>query len=180
MPPQRSGIETRASSGGLNEEAVVSAPLTMLDDAGLVRPLERHDLPVVAGLAARRARHFGDPLGIDAIELAAALRGPEAKLRGLVAERFGHVVGYVLLAPAAFAGEGERATALVQLFVLESSRGLGLGRKLVAGAGNVARDQGSALLLAGERGDDARAAGFYRACGFAGAGQGGAGLRMRL
>ena len=91
--------------------------IEITEEAGLVRPMERHDQAVVAGLMARaRAR---DPLAPDPAILA------EPGLSAFVAERFGYVVGYALV-----------GQEIAQRYVMEGSRGLGLGAKLDVAAQN--------------------------------------------
>lgn len=146
----------------------------MIEAQGRVRPMARHDVPVVAALIARlclvdhadhadhadRADRTAPPL--DAAALEAGLRAPASRLHGLVAERFGYVVGYALLEADA-AGE---ALDLRQLFVMEGSRGLGLGHRLVGAAADVARAAGCRRLVTRPPLASVHAPGFYAALGF--------------
>ncbi|WP_231848751.1 GNAT family N-acetyltransferase [Sphingobium sp. SYK-6] len=133
---------------------------------GRVRPMDRHDLAVVADMIVRLARHHGDDPAIDAARLEVDLFGETRWLHGLVVERFGYVVGYALLVPRYRAQLTLRGLDLHHLFVLEGSRGLGLGRLLVAGAQAAAREAGCAFLTVGARAENGRAQDFYRSLGF--------------
>ncbi len=132
------------------------------DDAGLVRPLGRHDLPVVAAMAARLAGHEdeGKTCPLDVVGLHTALFGTDVALHGLVVERFEHVVGYALAKHEG--GEAE----LAHLFVHPGSRGLGLGRMLVDAAIRHARAAGYPTLRVGDQAAGETARAFYEACDF--------------
>lgn len=140
----------------------------MIEAQGRVRPMARHDVPVVAALIARLClvdRADGADRAapqLDAAALEAGLRAPASRLHGLVAERFGYVVGYALLEADA-AGE---ALDLRQLFVMEGSRGLGLGHRLVGAAADVARAAGCRRLVTRPPLASVHAPGFYAALGF--------------
>ena len=134
---------------------------------GRVRPLARHDVPVVAAMIARLAgQHEGLP-HVDAATLEAELRTPVPRVRGLVAERFGYVVGYALVAM----DEPMRALNLQQIFIIEGSRGRGLGRALAEAAVEMAREAGCGRLVAHVPANCPHARGFYAALGFDGAGE---------
>ncbi|MBN8829745.1 MAG: GNAT family N-acetyltransferase [Sphingomonadales bacterium] len=147
----------------------------IIEARGRVRPMERHDVPVVSGLMARLARHHGDAPAIDAAGLEADLFGPAPALHGLVVERFGYVVGYALMTHIDRAQPSQRELALRHVFVLESSRGLGLGKQLVGAARAYGREAGCAFLAVGAPPENRRAQDFYRTLGFepgrSGAGQ---------
>jgi len=136
------------------------AIMTMVQDgAGQVRPMGRHDLPLVMGMMAAQARaENGEPV-LPVTELDATLFGPTARLHGLVVERFDLVVGYALLDPA----PAGRAPCLRHLFIQPGSRGRGLGRMLIDRA---ARDGQGRGLMADMTGRDGRARAFCAACGF--------------
>lgn len=130
----------------------------MRDDAGLVRPMGRHDLPVVAGMAARLTGNEGEACPLDVAGLDTDVFGTGAALHGLVAERFDYVVGYVLVRHDA--GEAQ----LAHLFVHPGSRGHGLGRMLVEAAIRHAQSRGSSTLRVDDQAASATARAFYRAC----------------
>ena len=152
----------------------------LLDARGRVRPMERHDVPVVSGLIARLARHHGDDPVIDAARLEADLFAPLPWLRGLVVERFGYVVGYALMTQIYRAQLTQRGFDLHHLFVLEGSRGLGLGKRLVSAALEQGRHEGCAFLAVGTHPENAKAQDFYRTLGFEARGGGGQRFAMPL
>nr|WP_250890471.1 GNAT family N-acetyltransferase [Sphingobium nicotianae] len=117
-------------------------------------------------MIARLARHHGDEPLIDAARLQADLFGPVPWLHGLVVERFGYVVGYALLTPLYRAQLTQRGLDLHHLFVIESSRGIGLGKLLVDAALTFARAEGCSYLAVGTHADNHRAQDFYRTLGF--------------
>lgn len=131
-----------------------------------VRPIARHDLPVVSAMIARLAAHHGDAPLVDPARLEVDLFGPEPWLHGLVAERFGFIVGYALLTPRYRAQLTQRGLELHHLFVMEGSRGLGIGRLLVAAAADHARARGCGFLTVGTSAQNVRAGDFYRTSGF--------------
>lgn len=137
-----------------------------LEAEGHVRPIERHDLAVVSGLIARLAQHHGDKPAIDIAQLEADLFASTPWLHGLVVERFGFVVGYALMIPRYRAQLTQRGLDLHHLFVLENSRGRGLGRQLVSSVLDYARETNCAFLLVGTAVDNGRAQDFYRSFGF--------------
>lgn len=139
----------------------------MQDGRGRVRPMARHDLPVVSALIARLAQHHGDTAWIDISRLEADLFAPSPWIYGLVAERFSFVVGYALMTQRYIAQRTERGIDLHHLFVIEGSRGLGLGRQLVASVVDFAREAECSFLDVGTRADNRQAQAFYRSLGFA-------------
>lgn len=134
---------------------------------GRVRPLARHDVPVVAAMIARLAGRRERLPRIDAATLETELRAPAPRVQGLVAERFGYVVGYALVTMDA----PSRALALRQVFVIEGSRGRGLGRALAEAAADLAREAGCGRIVAHVPVDCPHAWGFYAALGFDSAGE---------
>lgn len=152
----------------------------IIEARGKVRPIQRHDVPVVSGLIARLARHHGDVPAIDAARLEADLFGPAPWLHGLVVERFGYVVGYALMTHIYRAQLTQRGLDLHHLFVLESSRGLGLGRQLVDAALAYGRQEGCAFLAVGTHRENGKAQAFYRTLGFEPRGGGGERFAMSL
>ena len=138
----------------------------VIEAQGRVRPMARHDVPVAAGLIARLARHYDERPAIDAAGLEADLLAGAPAFHGLVAERFGYVVGYALMTPGEGASSAARTLELHQLFVIEGSRGLGLGRALVGSVMDVARETGCGLIVARAHVANIHARGFYGALGF--------------
>lgn len=138
----------------------------VIEGQGRVRPMARHDVPVAAGLIARLARHYDERPTIDAARLEADLLAGAPAFHGLVVERFGYVVGYALMTPRESASPATRVLDLHQLFVIEGSRGLGLGRALAGSVVDVAREAGCGLIVARAHAANSHARGFYGALGF--------------
>jgi GNAT superfamily N-acetyltransferase len=148
-------------------------------DGRHVRPIARHDLAMVAGMMTRLAQHHGDPAAVagqggapvDMAGLDADLFGPVPLLHGLVAERFGFVVGYALMLPRYRAQVSRpvlpRILDVEQLYVHEGSRGRGLGRMLMAGITAHAQREGFTVLAAGQLTENARGHEFFERIGFA-------------
>lgn len=144
----------------------MEADVTMMmirDGAGQVRPMGRHDVPLVMGMMAAEARANGDERGggtmLPSASIDAALFGPAPRLYGLVVERFDAVVGYALLDPT----PAPEAPGLRHLFIQPGSRGRGLGRMLIDRAAGGGPGRG---LVADMSGRDSRARAFCTACGF--------------
>lgn len=73
--------------------------------------------------------------------------GPNAAFGGLVAECDGVVAGYLLHHPAYDVDRALRQLFVADLFVDERLRGRGVGRALMAGAGDVCRRLGGGELV---------------------------------
>lgn len=131
-----------------------------------VRAMERYDLAVVSGLIQRLARQHGDQPAIDPAMLETDLFCATPWLHGLVVERFSYVVGYALMTPRYHAQFTQRGLDLHHLYLLEGSRGLGLGRRLVDGVIAFARDADCRFVLVGAQGSNICAQRFYEAVGF--------------
>lgn len=129
---------------------------------GRVRPMARHDMPVVAAMIARLARQHEMASYIDVIALEAELRATAPRVHGLVAERFGYVVGYAVAA----VNEVACALDLQQVFVIEGSRGRGLGRALAEAAIDLACEAGCCRVVAHAPTACPHARGFYDTLGF--------------
>ena len=158
MPPL-SGIEDPENQWRPDWEATVLHVEIRNEAQGRVRPMARHDVPVVAAMIQRLS---GQALCADIAALDAELRAVASRRRGLVAERFGYVVGYALMAT----DEAGNALHLQQLFVIEGSRGRGLGRALVDAAADLAREMGHRHVRADAPAEAPHARSFYRALGF--------------
>lgn len=125
----------------------------------LVRPMQRHDLPIVAAMMARLVHERRDAEPMDAAILQSLLFDSAPALLGLAAERFGCTVGYAL------ARRDRNDLILDQIAVMEGSRGRGLGRMLVLHMRDVRDDSGCARLLAAPGSAGIHGAGFYDAIG---------------
>jgi len=137
-----------------------------IEARGRVRPMARYDAPVVAAMMARLVHQRDAQPSIDAITLGDKLATTSPLCHGLVVERFGYVVGYATMA----VDEIANALVLQQIFIIEGSRGRGLGRALVEAAADLARQAGYRRIVA--RAPTGRAYGFYDALHFDDAGRG--------
>ncbi|MEV7583632.1 GNAT family N-acetyltransferase [Streptomyces erythrochromogenes] len=84
----------------------------------------------------------------------------------LVAERGGRVVGYAAQAPASPLETNRHVRHLQGLAVLESARGLGVGRALVEAVCAAARAAGARRMTLRVLGHNEPAQRLYRRCGF--------------
>jgi GNAT superfamily N-acetyltransferase len=135
--------------------------------------MERHDLAMVSGMMTCLARHNGDLVPVDIAGLAADLFAPVPLLHGLVAERFGFVVGYALMLPRYRAQISPRILDVEQLYVHEGSRGRGLGRQLIAEIMALGEREGFSVIAAGTRPDGHKGQTFFERIGFAPGGDAG-------
>lgn len=146
-------------TGGLKQEVAVQNLKRRVDDAGMVRPLDRHDLPIVAAMMARIAHQQRDAEPMDAAILHSLLFDSSPRLLGLAAERFGCTVGYALIRPE------QDSLILEQIVVMEGSRGLGLGRELVDRMRDLGDERGCRMLVAAPQAGMQHADGFYASVG---------------
>ena len=142
--------------------------------------MERHDLPVVSSLIERLARHHGDQPRIELASLEADLFTPAPWVHGLVVERFGFVVGYAMMTQRYRAQFSQRGLDLHHLFVIEGSRGLGLGKALVEAVVDFAKQADCGFLMVGAQAENRHAQGFYSALGFEPRDHAGTGFAMSL
>lgn len=118
----------------------------------LIREARRDDVPRLAALVeefARYMRDLGDTtdLRLDAEALARDGFGPDPAFRGLVAERSGDVVGFLLHHAGYDTDEACRLLYVVDLYVTTSVRGRGIGRALMDAARKVAVRAGARQLV---------------------------------
>jgi len=131
-----------------------------------VRPLELRDAAGLAALARALNAHQGDP--IEHFTPAAILRdgfGATPLFNGIVAELDGELIGYALLLPAYETGWAAAGLYMSDLFVAEGTRGLGIGRALVAACAAQAKREGRAYLWWATRAWNGAAQDFYRRLG---------------
>ncbi|MFJ9548082.1 GNAT family N-acetyltransferase [Streptomyces erythrochromogenes] len=85
----------------------------------------------------------------------------------LVAESAGRIVGYIIQAPASPLETNRHVRHIRGLAVLESARGLGVGRALVEAVCDAARAAGARRMTLRVLGHNEPAQRLYRRCGFA-------------
>jgi GNAT superfamily N-acetyltransferase len=91
--------------------------------------------------------------------------GPNRRVEALIAELAGKPVGFTLFFPNYSTWEGKPGLYIEDIFVEESARGSGVGRKLIAAVVKIARSRGCARIdLAVLHWNPAR--GFYNRIGF--------------
>ncbi|MBI2255916.1 MAG: GNAT family N-acetyltransferase [Proteobacteria bacterium] len=91
--------------------------------------------------------------------------GPNPAFRGLIAEREGEALGYVLLAPNYDVDRGMRIEMVIDLWVRPAIRRSGAGRALMAAAAETARQSGARSLLWAVYKPNTLAIDFYHAIG---------------
>lgn len=89
----------------------------------------------------------------------------------LISELDGRAVGWAVVYPEEndiYVEATERTFAYIsELFVVEDTRGTGVGRELIAACESWARDRGIAVMLIGVLSGNTRADAIYRRAGFA-------------
>jgi GNAT superfamily N-acetyltransferase len=91
--------------------------------------------------------------------------GPNPAFRGLIAERDGQALGYILLAPNYDVDRGMRIEVVIDLWVRSAIRRSGAGRALMAAAADTARARGAQSLLWAVYKPNRLAFDFYQAIG---------------
>lgn len=91
--------------------------------------------------------------------------GPDPACAILVGELGDQVVGYALFLPGYNSDLAARALFLVDLFVVETARGHGVGRALMAAVAAEAVRRGASCMLWGVRTANSEARAFYRRIG---------------
>jgi GNAT superfamily N-acetyltransferase len=89
----------------------------------------------------------------------------EPAFNALLALADGQPAGYVAFYPVFSFFKGGRVLLVENLYVAESARGLGLGRRLLAAAAREAVEHGYSRLELNVRGDSPEARRFYERCG---------------
>jgi GNAT superfamily N-acetyltransferase len=122
------------------------------------------DHPALARLMTEMQAHYRVPCPSDA-EIRAGLAGRPAGAEFLVAEEGGGLVGFAAFA-AIYPGPGLRAGFfLKELYVAETARGLGAGRRLMADLARLALAQGFGRVDWTAARDDVRLLRFYESLG---------------
>jgi GNAT superfamily N-acetyltransferase len=103
-----------------------------------VRRLGPDDGLDVTRLVGLLSRHEGKPPPRFTVEsYAREILAADAYVSGFIARRGGKALGYTLFHPAYDSDAAERGSYMVDLYVVEEARGLGVGRALM---GAIARD----------------------------------------
>ena len=92
--------------------------------------------------------------------------GPDAKFHALVAEREGALVAFALYYWTYSSWRGAQRLHLEDIFIAESERGQGIGRRLLAALRQIATDRGAVAISLRVEADNNSARRFYAAMGF--------------
>jgi GNAT superfamily N-acetyltransferase len=116
-----------------------------------VRPATVEDAGVIGALAAAFAdylRSLGDPQPgqIGEQQYLRDAFGPSPAFSGLIGELDGSPVGYLLYCHGYDLDLGGRIVWIIDLFVVDSARGRGVGTSLMRAAAEVCRDAGGGQL----------------------------------
>ena len=91
--------------------------------------------------------------------------GAKPAFQALIAERDGEAVGLCLFFDSFSSWSGRRGVYVQDLYVAESARGLGLGRRLLAEAAAIVQARGGCYLRLSVDADNAGAQDFYESVG---------------
>lgn len=132
-----------------------------------LRRADLTDAPLIQTLLAEQAAHHGEVLQADVTALETWGFGANPLFRVILAERAQEALGFALYYPDYSSLRGRPGVMLQDIYVHPATRGLGLGRALLAEVMQDAADwQAAFLTLMLDRANaDARA--FYAKAGFA-------------
>jgi GNAT superfamily N-acetyltransferase len=131
-----------------------------------IRALEPGDAGRVAELAASLSAFEGaPPPPFHAEDVVRWGTGPDRRFDGMVAERDGRVVGYLLHHSGFHVGHGGPGLVLMDLFVESRARGYGVGRALMAALAQEAQARSCRWITWQVHPENASAMDFYRAVG---------------
>ncbi len=139
----------------------------ILGETVQIRSVERGDCAALLGMVQALTRHHADTPRVSLASLERDLFGPAPWYHMLVAVQGGEAVGYAAALPLGRLGYGARGLDLHQLFVRPEARGLGIGRALVRGVEDLARDLACSYVIIGTHPDNLAAQAFYRHLGYA-------------
>lgn len=133
----------------------------------IYRPIQPTDCDAVCGLIRELAVYekLEHLMAITAADLQRDLFGPNPVIRAIVAESDGEVVGYAIFFRSYSTFLGKAGIWLEDLYVKQSLRGGGIGKRLLQEVGKVARDEGAGRLEWSVLDWNEPAIGFYRRLG---------------
>jgi GNAT superfamily N-acetyltransferase len=108
------------------------------------------DVPRLAALLSDCYLYYGAKEVPAAEELTRRLRrrlNAEPGFEALLIEHDGQTLGFAIYAPVFWTGDCEIALFLKEVFVVESARGLGIGRRLMAELSRIARRRGWSRVI---------------------------------
>ncbi len=131
----------------------------------LVRPADRDDCGRLAALLIEAFEFYGDNNRLGAAELSQRLRqhlGAQPGYEALLAEMEGETVGFAIFAPVFWTIDCQIALFLKEIFVTESARNNGAGRRLMLTLANIAQERRWTRLVWTVDRVNRGAIGFYR------------------
>ena len=134
----------------------------------MIRPATRADLPKLCEMVHALAAYHGDGAQATEATLARDLVGAAPWLHALVYEESGRLHGYAALTQLARLQYGQRGMDLHHLFVHADYRGDGIGKALLAGVEQLARELDCCKLTLEVLEGNKVAQAAYKASGFEG------------
>ena len=134
----------------------------------VIRKAELDDAPRLNAALRRLSADIGDRHRATDDDLRRAGFGPVPSFTALLAEAEGEVVGVALVSPVFSTTKGAPGAFVSDLWVAETARGTGLGRRLLGAVAEMARaDWGAAYLKLSVYHDNPSARAVYARLGFA-------------
>ena len=140
----------------------------------LIRPVEQADLDALARLAEefeqylnslRPGRNRHTPMTADLLR--EEIFGADPTFSGLVAELDRQIVGYLFYYRGYITEEGCRTIEVMDVYVAEGFRGVGVGKKLMETMPEIASKDGAKVIRTSVWRKNPRAISFYQALGAA-------------
>jgi GNAT superfamily N-acetyltransferase len=131
-----------------------------------IRPARAGDAAGLLRMVEQLARHHGDDPMTNLAVLERDLFGPFPWATSLVAEDGAALLGYAILVRLYNAQFGTRGIDLHHLFVVDTARDAGLGRRLIDAVLMQAQEWGCSFVVVGTHPDNLRAQAFYEGLGF--------------
>ncbi len=130
-----------------------------------IRPARPDDADAVAALAHALSLHDNEPTGNFTPEAMRQAVFDDPRVRVLVAEIAGKVVGYVMFHDSYDTANAARGLYLNDIIVEESVRGAGVARRLMAAVMREAKKQGDVFVWWVAKPTNHRALAFYKKLG---------------
>lgn len=131
-----------------------------------IRDAKETDLPHLKRMVQALAEHHNDVPQITLEILKRDIFGATPWIYVIVAEAEGKAVGYAALCPLIQLQVGLRGIDMHHLFVEAGLRGQGIGKQLIQGAMQKARELSCSQMSVGTHPDNTNAQAVYLACGF--------------
>jgi ribosomal protein S18 acetylase RimI-like enzyme len=132
-----------------------------------IAPAGPEDMGALAEALEHLSAHMGDTHRADAATLTAACAGPDPACHALLARQGGTVIGAALLSPVFSTTKGCAGVYVSDLWVSDTARGTGLGRKLLRACARTGHDLWRAgFVKLAVYDDNIAARAFYDRLGF--------------